>query len=192
MINAEFHNVNTIEEFYSEIVKQQKEAHGDYYCAHHDAIRKYMKNCSSYMELGTHQGATAACAILCKPKSVRLVDISMLKFNSFLRPLAEKYCEENDIELVVKECSSTSLASISNSDMLLIDSYHHPEHMKKELSLHGGNTNKYIIAHDTSLLNGKSNDSLFRVLSSFAQEYKWKIIERETQNVGYTVLAKNV
>lgn len=190
MINAEFHNIDTLEEFYDEIVRQQTEAHGEHYCGHHNAIRKYITDCTSYMELGTHQGATAACAMLCKPESIRLVDISMRKFSFYLQPIAEKYCQDNNIVLTVKECDSTSLGSISNTDMLLIDSLHHPNHLRKELALHGGNVNKYIIAHDTSLLNGRPNDSLFQVLKHFALEEKWEIVERETRNVGYTVLKK--
>ena len=62
MINAELGHVKTLEEFYSEIRRQQEEAHGDDYCEQHDAIKKYMKYCDSYKELGTHQGGTAACA----------------------------------------------------------------------------------------------------------------------------------
>ncbi len=190
MINAEFNNVNTLEEFYSEIVRQQTESHGEHYCGHHNAIRKYIKNCNSYMELGTHQGATAACAMLCKPERITLVDISMKKFNSFLRPLAEEYCDKNDIHLGIKECDSTSLGSINNTDILLIDSLHHPAHMKKELDLHGGNVNNYIIAHDTSILHGKPNEALFNVLYDFSISNNWKILDRETRNVGYTVLGK--
>ena len=63
MINAELGHVKTLEEFYSEIRRQQEEAHGDDYCEQHDAIKKYMKYCDSYKELGTHQGGTAACAL---------------------------------------------------------------------------------------------------------------------------------
>ena len=33
-------------------------------------------------------------------------------------------------------------------------------------------------------------DSLFQVLNDFANKNKWKIIEREIINVGYTVLGK--
>ena len=60
MINSELGHVTTMEEFNSEIIRQQEEAHGKDYCAIHKAIKKYMKECDSYKELGTHQGATAA------------------------------------------------------------------------------------------------------------------------------------
>lgn len=190
MINAELGHVTTLPEFNTEIRRQQEEAHGADYCQIHDAIRKYMSECKSYMELGTHQGGTASAAILTKPKRVYLVDLDMSRYRKYLSPLAEKYCNENDIELIVKEGDSTSFTTINVTDMLMIDSYHNAAHMQKELDLHGANVNKYILAHDTSIINGKQNDSLYQCLKKFADTKGWKIVEHGTTNVGYTVLKK--
>ena len=74
--------------------------------------------------------------------------------------------------------------------MLVIDSLHHPNHMIQELRLHQININKYIIAHDTSILHGKTDSRLYDCLQTFCLDYPWKIIERNEQNVGYTVLKK--
>jgi hypothetical protein len=190
MINADLSNVKSVAGFNKEIRKQQEEAHGEDYCQIHDAIKKYMKECKSYMELGTHQGGTASVAILCKPNRVYLVDMDMSRYRKFLEPLASDFCDKNDIELIVKEADSTSFTTINMTDMLVIDSYHHPAHMQKELNTHASNVRKYIIAHDTSIVNGKSNDSLYQCLAKFASENNWEIIERGTTNVGYTVLKK--
>ena len=190
MINAELGHVKTLEEFHSEITKQQQEAHGEGYNDIHEAIQKYIKVCDTYMELGTHQGGTAAAAMLSKPKNMILVDIDMSRYYKFLSPIADKWCAEHNINLTLKQCSSIELGSIANTDMLMIDSVHNPNHMNKELALHGGNVNKYIIAHDTSVLMGQPNDILFRVLEDFAQNKGWKIVERGTKNAGYTVLKK--
>jgi hypothetical protein len=190
MINADLSNVKSVAEFNKEIRKQQEEAHGKDYCQIHDTIKKYMKECKSYMELGTHQGGTASAAMLCKPNRVYLVDMDMSRYRKFLEPLASDFCDKNDIELIVKEADSTSFATINMTDMLVIDSYHHPAHMQKELNTHASNVRKYIIAHDTSIVNGKPNDSLYQCLVKFAAENNWEIIERGTTNVGYTVLKK--
>lgn len=190
MINADLDHVKTLKEFNTEIRAQQEKAHGKDYCQIHDAIKKYMKECKSYMELGTHQGGTASAAMLCKPKRVYLVDMDMSRYNKFLSTIASDFCDKNDIELIVKESDSTSIGTINMTDMLVIDSYHHPAHMQKELNLHGHNVRKYIIAHDTSIVNGKPNDSLYQCLNKFASENGWDIIERGTTNVGYTVLRK--
>lgn len=190
MINSELGHVKSLQEFHSEIRRQQEEAHGVDYCQIHDAIQKYMKECESYMELGTHQGGTAAAALLTNPKKVNLVDIDMSRYNKFLKPIAEKYAQQNNIELTTKAIDSRSLGAVDVVDMLVIDSYHHPKHMTEELITHGMNVNKYIIAHDTSVINGRSNDSLYRVLENFGNEKGWTVIERGTTNVGYTVLKK--
>jgi len=190
MINAELGHVKTLKEFHDEITKQQTEAHGEGYNDIHEAIQKYIKDCNTYMELGTHQGGTAAAAMLAKPKNVILIDIDMSRYYKFLSPIADKWCSENNINLTIKQCSSIELGSIANTDMLMIDSVHNPNHMSKELALHGGNVNKYILAHDTSVLLGQQNDALFRVLDQFAKTNGWKVIERGTINAGYTVLKK--
>jgi len=193
MINSKVDHCKTLEEFYDEICRQQEEAHGAYYCAQHHAIRKYLRmGCEYYKELGTHQGGTAAAACLEKPVSVELVDLSLEKFSKS-RHLFESFCKENNIKLKTREMNSTDQKTTSRSDLLLIDSYHHPSHLIKELKLHSPYVMKFIILHDTSILHGKVNDALYQTAVNFtAGITPWKIIERNTQNVGYTVLANTI
>jgi hypothetical protein len=190
MINSELGHVATMEEFNSEIIRQQEEAHGEHYCAIHKAIKKYMKECDSYLELGTHQGGTASTAALCNPESIQLVDTDLSRFDKFLRPIWNQYCEANKIQSRVLQESSISIASTRKADMLMIDSLHHPNHMIQELRLHQVNINKYIIAHDTSILHGKKDNRLFDCLQNFCLDYPWQILERNELNVGYTVLER--
>lgn len=191
MINAKLDHVKNLEEFNSEIRRQQEEAHGPDYCQIHDAIRKYIVGCDSYMELGTHQGGTASVAMLCNPSSVTLVDIDMSRYRKYLSPIAAEYCLTNDIELNVLEADSTSLATSHLTDMLVIDSYHNTQHMEKELTIHGFNTSKYIVAHDTNIINGRHDESLFRCLEAYAHDNNWSVVERGMTNVGYTVIRRN-
>lgn len=191
MINSELGHCKTLEEFHSEIRRQQEEAHGIDYCQIHDAIKKYMADCESYMELGTHQGGTASAALLCNPKELYIIDIDLSRYRKFLEPIAEKYAAKNGIIFKATEIDSTSPFSAKSVDMLVIDSYHNATHMKKELDTHGFNVSKYIIAHDTSIINGKPNDSLYKVLVEYGKKYGWSVIERGVTNVGYTVLKKN-
>jgi hypothetical protein len=192
MINSKVDHCKTLEEFYSEIRRQQEEAHGAYYCAQHDAVQKYLKDCESYKELGTHQGGTAAAACLMKPKQIELVDISLEKYSKS-KHLFEDYCANNNIKLTTKEISSVDKASVSPCDMLLIDSYHHPAHLQKELEVHSKYVRKYMIMHDTSIINGKKNDSLYQVLVQFTSGITpWIIKERDQRNVGFTVLCNSL
>jgi len=197
MINSDLEHVITLEEFNSEIRRQQEEAHGFDYCQIHDAIAKYMKDCESYLELGTHQGGTASVAMLSKPEKIYLLDIDMSRYKKFLDPIATKYCAINGINLSVEQGDSTSSktktylqTTLFTVDMLVIDSYHVPSHMEKELRLYGKNTNKYILAHDTSMLMGVNNNCLYQCLKSWAEKNNFKEIEHGTTNVGYVVFQK--
>jgi len=190
MINVDLSHVTSLQQFYDEIIAGQAKAHGTDYHEQHAAIEKYLQSGDTYMELGTHQGSTAARAMLNNPKKVILVDISMEKYNKFLKPIAESYCSENNIELVVHECSSIDSKCVHKTDILLIDSLHHRNHMQKELNLHGGNVSKYIIVHDTSVINGRANESLHQCVIEFAKNNGWEEVERGTNNVGYTVIGK--
>ena len=190
MINSELGHCKTVEEFNNEIRRQQEEAHGAEYCSIHDAIKKYSWGCDAYMELGTHQGGTASKAMLSGFSKIHLVDMDMSRYNKFLKPLAEQHCKDNDIDLKVVQTDSTGLGALGHSDMLMIDSYHHPTHMMKELDLHGGTVRKYILAHDTAIVNGRPNDSLFQVMRHWAHANRWEVLEHNVNNVGYTVIGK--
>lgn len=190
MINAELGHVTSVEEFHNEIVRQQEEAHGEHYCLMHQAIQRYLKECNSYMELGTHQGGSLSAALLCNPRDIYVRDIDLSRYNKFLKPIAEKYCKENNIKLDVKQIDSTSIASTAPVDILMIDSNHNPNHMSRELETHKHFVSKYIIAHDTQIINGRQDDSLYRCLAKFANDEGWEVIEHIKLNVGYTVIKK--
>ena len=149
-----------------------------------------MKDCNSYLELGTHQGATAACAILQNPKSVQLVDIDFTKYNKFLKPIAEQYCKDNNIALNIVEDDSSKNTTTSAADFLLIDSRHIASHMTAELKTHSKNISKHILAHDTHRQHGKVNTSLYTVLENFCKTNPWKVVERNTTAEGYTLLER--
>lgn len=188
MINADLSKVKTLKEFYKEIRRQQEAAHGNDYCEQHDAIQKYLKECDSYKELGTHQGGTAAAALLMKPKRVELVDLSMEKYRKYAKPIFEEYCKKNNIELSIKEMDSTSQQAVSNEyDMMLIDSWHIRKHLEKELALHSSKIRKYIIFHDTNAVK-----ELQKCIEDFClKNLEWSIIEQGKTNVGYTVIRKS-
>ena len=193
MINAELGHVKTIPEFYTEIRKQQEEAHGEHYCQMHEAIKEMWEagNCTEYMELGTHQGGTASLAFqLPNIKKVQLVDIDMSRYRKILSPLAYKWCAEKNIELVLKELDSRSLGAIGRCDLLVIDSVHNYGFMQKELEIHGHNVRKFIIAHDTAELMGRKDDQLYRCLTEYAEKNNWKVLMQGVDGPGFTVIGK--
>jgi hypothetical protein len=190
MINSKVDHCTTLKEFYSEIRKQQVEAHGEGYCDQHDALQKYLKDCRVYKELGTHQGASAAAACLVNPEQVHLVDIDFTKFRAS-KSLFDSYCSDNGISLFLYEMSSLDPRCKSASDVLLIDSVHKPIWLMQELILHAPTVRKYIIMHDTHILLGKIDPSLYNTALDFATKTKeWEVVEHHPINAGYTVLGR--
>jgi len=190
MINSELGHVKTLEEFYASIREQQEAAHGEHYCKMHDAINEIAKDCTSYKELGVHQGGTLANALL-QPtlKYVEGVDIQMERYKKFLQPIAEQYAKDNKKVLKMRKEDSTSIDSLGYScDILMIDSMHKSWHMQKELERHGQYIKKYIVAHDTHL----PDDQLYWTLAGWAADNDWTVVIRNKENVGFTVIQKNV
>lgn len=185
MLTALLENIYTLNDFYQSIRKQQEEYHGKAYCAHHDAITKYAEGCTSYKELGTHQGATAAAACRAGFKTVTLVDRSHYRFEPN-RTVFEAYCKNNGVELNVIESDSTHKRTVNDVDVLLIDSKHTYQHCKKELRLHAESVQKYIIFHDTA-----AKPELKQAVNEFvSNNVEWDIVEDFTDNVGYTVIGR--
>ena len=179
MIQAKI-DADTLEQFYNQIVTQQLAAHGAEYCNQHFAIRDRVEG-KVYRELGTHQGATAACALLAGAKSVTMVDIT----HQLIRPnyhLFEAYAKDRGVEIELIENDSHHPSTVGPCDVLLIDSKHTPTHLRKELELHADSVREHIILHDTNTVRG-----LAFVASNLSG---WKVEVDEQINVGYMVLSR--
>ena len=188
MINSKLDHCKTIDDFYKSIRSQQEEAHGANYCAMHDAINKLALDCKSYKELGVHQGGTLANALL-QPtfRYVEGVDISLEKYNKFLKPIAESWAAASRKVLKMKEVDSTSVDALGYAtDMLVIDSVHKQFHMEKELNLHGQYVKRYIVAHDTHL----PNDALYWCITDWGADNGFDPLIRNKDNVGFVVMER--
>lgn len=186
MLTADMSHAKNLNEYHSDLTQKQIEHHGDGYCDVHAALLKYMKNCDTYKELGVKQGTTAAAVILSNPKSVELIDKRLTDYNPHKKHF-EKYCFNNNIKFRVREIDSTSfLATDRSSDLLYIDTWHVYAQLQKELNLHHAFVNKYIVMHDTH-----AKPELTKAIKEFLKtNSKWKMIEENKVNVGYTVLEK--
>ena len=172
--------------FYENARKGQEEAHGNGYCGHHDAVVSLLPEGGTYLELGVHQGTSAAGVLLnSKLKKVVLIDNDLRLFNS-QKHLFKQYCSDNNIELDVRQIDSTSVGAEEPCDVLLIDSLHTAGHLKKELTRHAGNVCTGIVFHDTT-----HKPELWSVIKHFLDENEeWVLKERFNESVGYTVIIR--
>tara|TARA_B100001093_G_C26854097_1_gene1026580 strand:+ start:1833 stop:2387 length:555 start_codon:yes stop_codon:yes gene_type:complete len=163
-------------------VKTLHEKAGDYESIKiYSAMADCLKECESYRELGTQQGASAAVAANCGIKSIELVDISFKNF----RPWAYLF---DDVELFLYERSSINFSKIElkNVDFLLIDSLHKPNYLKKELNLHHNSVNKYIAIHDTNQFKNMQ----YEVELFIKNNKEWVLKEYYTKGVGYSIIER--
>lgn len=188
MIIADLENCKTLEEFYSEIISQQTDKHGEHYCNHHGVIRRLIEEgCESYKELGVHQGASAAAALLAGADDMFLVDPDFSKIDPYME-LFEEYYLPAGVTLTTYCGSSLDKGSVSPVDLLLVDSVHKPDHLQKELDLHAQYVRKYMVFHDT-----KHVPSLYQVLVRFTSGISpWEISEHINEGHGVTVLKRKV
>ena len=172
--------------FYENARKGQEEAHGNGYCNHHDAVVSLLPEGGTYLELGVHQGTSAAGVLLnSKLKKVVLIDNDLRLFNS-QKHLFKQYCSDNNIELDVRQIDSTSVGAEEPCDVLLIDSLHTAGHLKKELTRHAGNVCTGIVFHDTT-----HKPELWTVIKHFLDDNEeWVLKERFNESVGYTVIIR--
>ena len=182
-VHGEWDNLSL---FYDHVRREQEKAHGDGYCNHHDAVVSLLPEGGTYLELGVHQGTSAAGVLLnSKLKKVVLIDNNLRMFNS-QKHLFKQYCSDNNIELDVRQIDSSSVGAKEPCDVLLIDSLHTAKHLRKELALHASNVCTGIVMHDTS-----HKPELWNVVQKFLTENEeWVLQERFTESVGYTVIVR--
>ena len=191
MIKPDMTHVKTLEEFYKEICKQQSDAHGEEYIAHHKALIKCVQDPDVNMvkELGVCQGGTLAAMMLQNPYQLKGYDI----FPAYYEPYAhlfEEYAKKRGIVYNYYVESSTNPSSVCNCDLLHIDSLHDPDHLMQELQMHAKFVKKYIVFHDTA--NFKNSAGLFKVIAEYITEHEqsWKIVDHYIHRVGYTVIQR--
>lgn len=189
MIKPDITHVKNIKEFYKEIVEAQQGSHGKEYTQHHNALVKCAKECETIKELGVCQGATLAALLMTNPKKITGIDIAPHYFLPYIKHF-HKYAEENNVDFSYENMSSHDNASVSEVDLLHIDSLHTPKHLLQELKLHAPHVKKYIVCHDTA--NFKGSKGLFQTIAHYITEIEqeWSVVDHYIQRVGYTVIKR--
>ena len=191
MIKPDLSHCKDLKEFYKEICREQAEAHGEEYIAHHKALIKCVKDPDVNMvkELGVCQGGTLAAMMLQNPYQLTGYDIADYYYEPYAH-LFEEYAKKRGIVYNYVLKSSIDEDSVSNCDLLHIDSLHDPDHLMEELKTHAMFVRKYIVFHDTA--NFPNSRGLFKVIAEYITEVeqKWKIVDHYIHRVGYTVIQR--
>lgn len=199
--NVPLSHCKTLEEFHNTLYKAQEKNEGKGYCNHHHTMEEYLKDCNSYREFGVLQGATVAKAGLCNVNYIQAVDINLSRFKQYA-----KLFEQENIKLELHESSTVphlveykgihysmteDVANLKPVDFMMIDDIHEYNHVLEELKLHAHSVRKYIMLHDTYMLEKKINDSLHQAALKFCEESgEWKVEKYSQVSVGHTLLKR--
>ncbi len=152
---------------------------------HFDTLLKYGNMVEHITEFGVHAGASTCCWLMTKPKSYTGYDVDYSHLT--LRPVYEAYAKENGTDFTLL-CQSSTKEHIEETDLLFIDSDHHPEHVTAELKMQNDKVKRFIILHDTECT---ACPGLKEVVDKFVESSAdWKIREHFTNNNGLTVLER--
>ena len=152
----------------------------------------YAKECESIIEMGVRGVVSTWALLMSRPKKMESWDIN---FDSGMKTaLDEAYKENIDFKFIIAD---TTKATSNEVDLLFIDTKHNYEQLKIELNLHGKNTKKYIIFHDTVTFGYRDEfgdgKGLMPAIREFIKENPyWIIKEHYLNNNGLLILEKSV
>ena len=169
---------------------------------HLPTLKRYAEECERITEMGTRTVVSTWAFLSARPKKLVCIDIADC-------PIEPAQWEAMKLGIdfkFIKADSGDPNFQIEETDLLLIDTWHCYDHMKKELKLHPQHVNKYLIFHDTTLYadNPETVDyesligpdftpkGIWPAIEEFLAEHtEWTIAEKFENNNGLTVLNRN-
>ena len=169
---------------------------------HMPTLKKYAEMSDSIMELGVREVVSTWAFLAGKPKKLTSLDLYKSKNIDLVIKAAED--EGLNFEFLVSDCLKIDIDEV---DLLFIDTFHHYDQLRQELSKHHSKAKKWIIMHDTTSFAHKCESPCpINSLSKFDEDCKkglwdavqeflndnqqWFVKERFTNNNGLTVLER--
>jgi hypothetical protein len=187
MIIADLNGIDNLLRYNENLQKKLQDAHGVDYIEYLQKLDTILSDCNTYREIGTWQGASTSVALLKKINYVETIDISFNTIKPYLH-IFQNFAKKENIKLITSETDSLKHKVEHAVDFLLIDGYHSPKQVEKELNKYAPYTKKYIMCHDTTLVS-----TIQKVVNNFLINNKdWVLESQSRNNVGYIVIKKNV
>ena len=154
---------------------------------HLEVMFQYAKKCINGMELGFGQGRASFALLL---GLERLYSVDTYHEPNIKNMLVDYFGDK----LITIESETFDFVDYDSVDLLLVDSVHTYDQVKKELKTHSSKINKYIMFHDTvsyGAIGQDNNDGIVKAINEFLEENKeWKIIYEVSNNHGFMILEK--
>ena len=183
---------------------------------HLPTLKKYAQECDHITEFGVRWVVSTFAFVAAKPKKIVSVDL----IDPRNLPASEKhwdnfncgarlstiidYCAQSEIDFNFILGDTTTI-EIEDTDLIFMDTLHDYDQLKKELTLHGNKSRKYLIFHDTLshkfrnesnpyVIGTSINDKIgiYPAIHEFLLENPhWYIHEVYTNCSGLTILKTN-
>jgi hypothetical protein len=154
---------------------------------HLDIIFQYAKKCINGVELGFGQGRASFALLMGLEK---LYSVDTYHEPNIKNMLVDYFGDK----LTTIESETYNFEEYDSVDLLLVDSIHTYEQVRKELKAHSSKIKKYIMFHDTvsfGTLGEDGHEGIVKAIDEFLRENKdWKIIYEVSNNHGFMILEK--
>jgi len=193
MKSTDYSNCSTLEEVYDHQYEILRSYNKDQQHARIrlDALIKYAKQSRVIKEIGVFQGSSLIAMFMQKNVTSAVgIDINLSTYYKTMEAFVNDYSERKNKSIKMIECSSLDKKTVSNCDMLHIDSKHQYDHLMSELKLHAPSVNKFIAFHDIN----QNNRELYRCVVEYIDNVEpdtWKIIEEyEKGKCGHLIIGR--
>jgi hypothetical protein len=161
---------------------------------HLPTLKRYAEDCEHITEMGVREANSTFGFLMGKPKVMISIDILPLEQFGNEESAIKKIASDNGVDFHFILANTLEI-EIGETDLLFLDTDHTYEQVKKELSLHGNKSKKYIIFHDTTTFaNGgfeKDEIGIWSAIEEFIDmNPHWIINEKFENNNGLTILKR--
>jgi hypothetical protein len=180
-------NRMTINELYERKLKESTDIN-----EHMPRLKWYASQCTHVTEFGVRGGCSTVALLAGQPRSLTCYDVEPFKELDLFRQVAKSVGSEF-VFFQQDDCQS----EIAPTDLLFIDSRHTYEQLDRELRMHAGKVNHYIIMHDTYSMPDPANGApenngkeMWIAILKLIAWGDWEIREDFSNQNGLTVLGR--
>lgn len=167
---------------------------------HLPILKEYGEKCEHITEMGVRYVVSTWAFLASRPKKMISYDIlDGLDMNLFNGRIGEIKIEAERIGTDFSFIHADVLkVEIEETDLLMIDTYHEYNQMKKELELHGNKAKKFLIFHDTHTF-GRFGETfkeantvgIWPAIQEFMENNPHWVIEKKLENNNGLTILKN-
>jgi GT2 family glycosyltransferase/tetratricopeptide (TPR) repeat protein len=154
---------------------------------HCPTLHALAQECRHITEMGTREGVSTSAFLFAQPDKLVCYDALRYPQIDALHALAGR------TEFVFQKANVLQ-ATIEETDLLFIDTWHVYDQLREELRLHSGKVRKYIVLHDTNTFGQvgetEGHAGLWPAVEEFLAQGSFRLKHRFENNNGLAILER--